>query len=51
MRVLWNIFAPNVGKMLRDVELYDSYSSIYIILVIKSRGMAWAGHVTRSVEE
>jgi hypothetical protein len=38
-------------RMLRDVELYDLYSSSDIKLVIKSSGMAWAGHVTHFVEE
>jgi hypothetical protein len=37
--------------MLRDVELYDLYCSRNIRLVIKSRGNAWVGHVTRIVEE
>jgi len=37
--------------MLRDLEVQDLHWSRNIRLVIKSRGMAWAGHVTRVVEE
>ena len=32
-------------------ELSDLYSSPNIVLVIKSRGMSWAGHVVRMGEE
>jgi len=34
-------------KKLNNEELNDLYSSPYIVLVIKSRRMRWAGHVAR----
>jgi hypothetical protein len=35
---------------MHDEELHDLYSSLHIIRVIKSRTVAWAGHVARMVE-
>jgi hypothetical protein len=52
----WGIFGPRrdgvIGewRRLHKWELYDTYFSPNIILVIKSRRMRWAGHVT-SMEE
>jgi hypothetical protein len=34
-------------RRLHNEELYDVYSSPYIIRVIKSRRLRWAGHVAR----
>jgi hypothetical protein len=34
-------------RRLHNKELYDLYSSPYIVRVIKSRRMRWAGHVAR----
>jgi hypothetical protein len=34
-------------RRLHNEELHDLYSSLNIILVIKSRIMRWAGHVAR----
>jgi hypothetical protein len=34
-------------RRLHNEELQDLYTSPNIIRVIKSRGMRWAGHVTR----
>jgi len=36
---------------LHNEELNDLYSSLNIVLVIKSRRMRWAGHVARMGEE
>ena len=36
---------------LHNEELNDLYSSLYIVRVIKSRRMRWAGHVARMGEE
>jgi hypothetical protein len=50
-RVLRRIFGPKRDKgtgewrKLYNEELNDFYSSPYIIRVIKSRRMRWAGHV------
>jgi len=55
-RVLRRIFGPKrdevTGKCrkLHNEELYDLYSSPYIIRVIKSRRMRWARHVARMWE-
>ena len=55
-RVLRRIFGPKrdevTGKCrkLHNEELYDLYSSPYIIRVIKSRRMRWARHVARMGE-
>jgi len=52
-RVLRRIFGPKrdevPGKLRkpRNEELNDLYSSPNIILVTKSRGMRWVGHVAR----
>ena len=52
-RVLRRIFGPKryevPGKLRkpRNEELNDLYSSPIIILVTKSRGMRWVGHVAR----
>jgi hypothetical protein len=36
-----------VGIVLHNDELYDLYSSLNIVRVIKSRRMRWAGHMAR----
>jgi len=52
-RVLRKIFVPKRDEVtgewrkLHNEELYDQYSSAYIIRVIESRRMRWAGHVAR----
>jgi hypothetical protein len=52
-RVLRKIFGPKMDEVtgmarrLRDGQLYDLYSSPYIIWMMKSRTIRWAGHVTR----
>ena len=38
-------------RRLHNEELYDQYSSPYIIRVIESRRMRWAGHVERRGRE
>ena len=38
-------------RRLHDEELNDLYCSPNIVRVIKSRGIGWAGHVARMVEE
>jgi len=38
-------------RRLHNEELNDLYSSPYIVRVIKSRRMRWAGHVARMGEE
>jgi hypothetical protein len=54
-RVLRKIFGPerevdgSWRKLLND-ELHGLYSSPNIFRVIKSRGMSWAGHVSRMGE-
>jgi hypothetical protein len=51
-RVLGSIFGPKRDEVnrewrkLHNEKLNDLYSSPNIILVIKSRRMRWAGHVT-----
>ena len=40
-----------VIRRFHDEELNDLYSSSYIVRVIKSRSMRWAGHVARMGEE
>ena len=56
LRVLRKIFGPKRDEMtkkwrkLHNEELNDLYSSPNIILVIKSKRMRWAGHVTRMGE-
>ena len=50
-RLVTKIFGPNRevtrdGRKLHNEELYDMCSSPNIILVIKSRRMTWAVHVT-----
>jgi hypothetical protein len=37
--------------LLHNKELHDLYSSPSIIRIIKSRGMRWAGHITRMGEK
>jgi hypothetical protein len=55
-RVLRGIFGPKRDEVtgewrrLHNEELNDLYSSPNIFLVIKSRRMRWAGHVTRMGE-
>jgi hypothetical protein len=50
-RVLRRIFGPNRDeetgewRKLNNEELNNLYSSPYIVRVIKSRRMRWAGHV------
>jgi hypothetical protein len=52
-RVLWRIFGPKREEVtgewrkLHDEDLCDLYSSLSIIIIIKSRRMRWAGHVAR----
>jgi hypothetical protein len=52
-RVLRRIFGPKRYEVtgdwrkLHNVELRNFYSSTNIIRMIKSRRMAWAGHVAR----
>ena len=55
-RVLLRIFGPKMNEEIRDwrklpnEELNDSYSSLIIFRVIKSRRMRWAGNVARMGE-
>jgi len=55
-RVFRRVFGPKRDKMtgewrkLHNEELYDLYCSPYIVRVIKSRRMRWAGHVARMGE-
>jgi hypothetical protein len=55
-RVLRRIFGPKKDEVtgewrrLHDEELYDLYCSPYIIRVIKSRRIRWAGYVARMRE-
>ena len=55
--VLKRVFGPRSDELtgerrrLHNEELNDFYSSPYILMVIKSRRMRWAGHVARMVEE
>jgi hypothetical protein len=55
-RVLRRIFGPKRDEVtgewrkLHNGELNDLYSSPYIVRVIKSRRMGWAGHVARMGE-
>jgi hypothetical protein len=37
-------------RKLHNDELHSLYSSLNIVMVIKSRGMRWAGHVARMGE-
>jgi hypothetical protein len=52
-RVLRRLFGPKRDEItgewrkLHNEELHDLYSSPYIVRVIKSRRMRWAGHVVR----
>jgi hypothetical protein len=51
-RVLRRIFGPRreeegSWRKLYSDELHDLYFSLYIVRVIKSRRMRWAGHVAR----
>ena len=56
-RALRRIFGPRRYKVtgdwrrLRNEELYDLYSSLNIIRVIKSRRMRWVGHVESMGDE
>jgi hypothetical protein len=53
MGLLRRIFRPKRDEVteewgrLRNEEFYAVYSSPYIIWVIKSRRLRWAGHVAR----
>jgi hypothetical protein len=54
-RVLRRIFGPKreedgSWRKLHNDELHNLYSSPYIVRVIKSRRMRWAGHVARMGE-
>jgi uncharacterized protein Veg len=54
-RVSRRIFGPKreedgSWRKLHNVKLHSLYSSAYIVRVIKSRRMRWAGHVTRMGE-
>jgi hypothetical protein len=55
-KVLRRIFGPKRDEVtgewrrLHNKELYALYSSPYIIRVIKSRRLRWAGHVARMGE-
>ena len=55
-RVLRRIFEPTRDEVteewrkLHNEELNDLYRSPYIVQVIKSRRMGWAGHVARMGE-
>jgi hypothetical protein len=55
-RVLRKLFGPKRDEVIRDWskllsgELYDSYSSVNIFQVIKTRRMGWAVHVARMDE-
>jgi hypothetical protein len=52
-RVLRTTFGPKREEVteswgkLHDEELHNLYCSTYIIRMIKSRRVGWAGHVTR----
>jgi hypothetical protein len=53
--VLRKIFGPKreedgSWRKLHNDELLDLYSSLNIVMVIKSRRMMWAGHVARMGE-
>jgi hypothetical protein len=56
-RVLRRIFGPKKDEVtggwgkLHNEELYDLYSSLNIIRIIKSRRMRWAGHIVRMWEK
>jgi hypothetical protein len=56
-RVLRRIFGPKRDEVtgdwrkLHNEELHNLYSSPDIIRQVKSRGMRWAGHVARMIEE
>ena len=54
-RILRRIFGPQRGengecRRLNNEELYSLYRSPYIVKVIKSRRLRWAGHVARMEE-
>jgi hypothetical protein len=54
-RVLRKIFGPKreedgSWRKVHNDELHDLYSSPYVVRVIKSRRMRWAGHVARMGE-
>jgi hypothetical protein len=56
-RVLRRVFGPKRDEVtgewrkLHNDELNDLYSLPYIVRVVKSRRMRWAGHVARMVED
>jgi hypothetical protein len=56
-RVLRRVFGPKRDEMtgewrkLHNEELNDLYSFSYIVRVVKSRRMKWAGHVARMGED
>ena len=56
-KVLRRIFGPRRDEVtgdwrrLHNEEINDLYSSPYIVRVIKSRRIRWAGHVARMGEE
>jgi hypothetical protein len=54
-RMLRKIFGPKMEedgswRKLHNDELHNLYSSLNIVMVIKSRRMRWAGHVARMEE-
>jgi hypothetical protein len=54
-RVFRRIFGPKreehrSSRKLHNDDLHSLYSSPNIVMVIKSRGMRWAGHETRRGE-
>jgi hypothetical protein len=53
----WHVFGPKRDEVtgewrkLHNEELNDLYSVPYIVRVVKSRRMRWAGHVARMEED
>jgi hypothetical protein len=48
---MWRDEVTGEWRRLHNEELIDLYSSHYIVWVIKSRRMRWAGHVAHMGEE